>query len=102
MTWIDFKRLKENLDFSVVLAKYGVELKPGRQDRHQGFCPLPNHHGQRKSPSFSAHLARKIWQCFGCGAKGNVLDFAVLMEGLDPRNPGNVRTVALKLQQEFG
>lgn len=97
MTWVNFKDLRERLSFAEVLRHYSIELKLKGSDRHQGFCPLPTHQGQKKSASFSANLERGIWQCFGCGAKGNTLDFAVRMEGLDPTNGRDVRTVALKL-----
>lgn len=99
--WVDFKQLREQLDFEAVLKHFDVEVKRNG-DRHQGFCPLPNHEGNRRSPSFSADLARGIWQCFGCGSKGNTLDFAAFMEGIDPANGAALRSVALKLQTAFG
>src|SRR3954465_3082553 len=102
MTWIDFKTLRKGLSFEEVLKFYGVEVnkrKPGY--RHQGFCPLPTHQGKKRSPSFSAKLDWGVWQCFGCKARGNVLDFAVRMEGLDPENHQDLRKVALKLQDHF-
>lgn len=98
--WIDFKQLRSRLKFPDVLGHYGVRLNI-RGDQAQGFCPLPNHKGERRSPSFSANLSRGIWQCFGCGAKGNLLDFAVCMEGLSPDHAADVRTVALKLAERF-
>jgi DNA primase len=99
-TWIDFKQLREQLDFIEVLKRYGVEPRiKGRQ--HHGFCPLPTHNGKRRSPSFSVNLEKRIWQCFGCGAKGNIIDFAVRMEGLDPERGEDVREVALKLRREL-
>lgn len=98
--WIDFKALRATLDFEQVLEHYGVEVKrKGRQ--HHGYCPLPNHNGQRNSPSFSANLDRGIFQCFGCGAKGNVLEFAALMENADPQDGTALREVAKKLQRQF-
>lgn len=100
--WIDFKALRKGLSFEQVLAYYDVAVKPrGPGNRHVGFCPLPNHKGKKRSPSFSAKLDWGVWQCFGCKARGNVLDFAVLMEGLDPRNTKDLRHVALKLQAHF-
>src|SRR5256885_1289545 len=81
--WIDFKELRKQLDFAKVLRHYGVELKLSG-DQHHGFCPLPAHQGKKNSPSFSANIKRGIWQCFGCGEKGNLLDFAVLMERANP------------------
>jgi len=99
-TWIDFKALRAKLEFEQVLRHYGVEVKrKGKQ--HHGFCPLPNHNGKKNSASFSANLERGIFQCFGCGAKGNILDFAAFMEGIDPQAGGELRGVALKLQQRF-
>jgi DNA primase len=98
--WIDFKALRSSLDFERVLKHYGVEVKrKGKQ--HHGYCPLPNHNGKKNSPSFSANLERGIFQCFGCGAKGNILEFAALMEKADPKDGAALREVALKLQQEF-
>src|ERR1041384_6246442 len=98
--WIDFKALRAKLDFEQVLRLYGVEVKrKGKQ--HHGFCPLPNHSGKRNSPSFSANLERGIFQCFGCGSKGNVLEFAGLMEKVDLKDGAALREVAVKLQQRF-
>jgi DNA primase len=98
--WIDFKALRAQLDFERVLRHYGVEVKR-KGNQHLGYCPLPNHNGKRNSPSFSANLERGIFQCFGCGAKGNVIDFAVFMEKLNPDDGADVRKAALALQEKF-
>jgi len=98
--WIDFKELRQQLDFDKILQHYGVELKI-RGGQHHGFCPLPFHNGKKNSPSFSANIKRGIWQCFGCGQKGNALDFAILMEGGNPKNGEDVRRVASQLQERF-
>ncbi len=98
--WIDFKVLRTKLDFEQVLRHYGVEVKrKGKQ--HHGFCPLPNHNGKKNSPSFSANLEKGIFQCFGCGAKGNVLEFAALMEKADPKDGAALHKVAAELQKRF-
>jgi DNA primase len=99
-TWIDFKALRAKLDFEQVLRHYGVEVKR-RGTQHHGFCPLPNHNGKRNSPSFSANLERGIFQCFGCGAKGNVLEFAAMMQKADPKDGAALHTVAVELQKQF-
>jgi DNA primase len=101
--WIDFKALREKLDFTEVLKHYGVELKlkHGGQ-RHQGFCPLPGHKGQGRSPSFSCDLKRGIWRCFGCGAGGDIIRFAAFMQSLDPDNGQDVRKAALALSEDLG
>lgn len=99
-SWIDFKELRAQLRFADVLAHYGVEIK-AKGEQHMGFCPLPKHDGKRKSASFSANLERGIFHCFGCHAKGNVLDFAVLMEGRNPEDGRELRSVALALRGKF-
>lgn len=98
--WIDFKTLRASLNFAAVLEHYGVEVKR-KGNQHHGFCPLPNHNGKKNSPSFSANLEKGIFQCFGCGAKGNILDFALFMEKADPESGAALHEVALKLQQHF-
>ncbi|MGD0206156.1 MAG: CHC2 zinc finger domain-containing protein [Verrucomicrobiota bacterium] len=99
-TWIDFKELRSKLDFEQVLRHYGVEVKR-KGNQHHGYCPLPNHNGKKNSPSFSANLERGIFQCFGCGAKGNVLEFAAMMEKADPKDGTALHKVAVELQQRF-
>ncbi len=98
--WVDFKTLRQKLSFEAVLRHYKVEIK-AKGKQHHGFCPLPNHGGNKNSPSFSAHLEKGIFQCFGCRAKGNLLDFAVIMDGGNPGNPADLRKTALGLQTTF-
>jgi DNA primase len=101
--WIDFKELRAKLRFSEVLKSYNIPLKV-KGDKATGLCPLPchpPHEGKRRTPSFSANLTRGIFQCFGCGAKGNVLDFVLLLQGSDPNDTAALRKVALELQDRF-
>ena len=102
--WVDFNELKKNLAFAAVLDRYGVRLR-GAGDQKHGFCPLPTHggkgDGKKRSPSFSAHLGKKAFHCFGCGASGNPLDFACLMEGRNPDDPAELRRTALELQGDL-
>lgn len=98
--WIDFKELRSKLKFTDVLRLYGVELQPKGQQL-LGPCPLPNHQGKKTSPSFSVNPERGIFNCFSCGGKGNVLDFAGLMEGVNIKDGAAMRKVVEKLQEEF-
>ena len=105
--WVDFRELRAKLRFADILRHYKIQLKI-KGDRATGFCPLPGHtsharegSGKPRSPSFSANLTRGIFQCFGCGAKGNVLDFVVLLQGGDPDDSTALRKVALELQDRF-
>jgi DNA primase len=99
--WVNYKSLREELSFIEILYHYGVTELKERGEQWQGFCPLPTHEGKRNSPSFSANVGRGIWQCFGCGAKGNVIEFATRMERLNPENPEDFRKTALFLQKTF-
>lgn len=99
-TWIDFKELRAKLKFEDVLRHYGVEIKR-KGSQHHGFCPLPNHNGKKNSPSFSANLDRGLFHCFGCGAKGNLLEFAALMEKVSVDDGRALRGVAVKLQKQL-
>ena len=99
--WIDFKELRTQLDFERVLRHYNVEVKPKGDNQVGGFCLLPDHQGNRKTASFSMNLERKIFNCFGCGGSGNVIDFAVLMEGHDKSDGKRFREVAEMLHNEF-
>ncbi len=98
--WVDFREVREKVPFQAVLDHYGVQLKP-KGDQMHGFRPLPAHQGKRRSPSFSVNLERNIFQCFGCGAKGNVIDFTALMESLSPTDPSDIRKAALLLQDRY-
>jgi len=103
--WIDFRLLKERLSFEEVLQHYKIDLKRkngSSGSQLHGFCPLPGHNGQKKSPSFSVNLERKCFQCFGCHAKGNHLDLAVLMEGKSPYDRNHLREIARMLAETFG
>lgn len=79
-TWIDFKAVKERARFEPVLERYGLELAP-RGAELVGKCPF---HEEEK-PSFSVNPEKGVFHCFGCGAKGNVLDFVARQEGVTIR-----------------
>ena len=78
--FIDFSYVKANADFEPVLAHYGVELE-GRGDERSALCPF---HEERK-PSFKVNLDKNVFNCFGCDAKGNVLEFVAKIEDCNLR-----------------
>ena len=98
--WVDFRELRTSLSFPKVLAHYNVQLNV-KCERATGYCPMPSHQGKRRSPSFSVNLKRGIFQCFGCRAKGNVLDFCCRMEGFNPDLPHELRKAALRIRNIF-
>src|SRR5581483_9720141 len=104
-TWINFAELRERIPVTELLTQHDVKLKV-RGERATGLCPLPTHpvrsDGKKRSPSFSVHLGKGIWHCFGCGAKGNALDLGARLLGLDPEDPAQLRKAVLKLAEMFG
>jgi len=100
-TWVNFKELRKHLRFADALRHFGIEVKTRKPNQHVGPCPLPNHVGKRESGCFSANLEKDIFQCFGCKAKGNALDFCALMLGFDPANGEQLRQAALTVQEKL-
>lgn len=98
--WVNYKHLRTTVNFADVFDHYHIQLKV-RGDQAQGYCPLPSHEGRGRSPSFSANLARGIWQCFGCKAKGNVIEFIAYMEGLNPQDRKEFHRAALLARDRF-
>lgn len=75
--WIDFRVLKHALGarFGEVLAHYGLAFEVRGNDL-VGLCPF---HKER-NPSCRVTPARGLFRCFGCGARGSVLDFVAKKE----------------------
>ena len=69
-----FDTIKETLLITDVLTFYGMVF-----NRNKALCPLHN----EKSPSFTVYPKTNSWHCFGCGAGGSVIDFAMAFYGLD-------------------
>src|SRR3954447_23746669 len=86
---IDFNFVRQEADFLTVLAHYGL-VAHGSGVQRQVLCPF---HADKK-PSLKVNLGRKVFQCFGCGASGNDIEFVRRKEGLDP---DEVRAAARKL-----
>jgi DNA primase len=74
---MEFGRVKGEASFEQILLHYGVKVV-GSGKQRLALCPF---HPDTK-PSCSIHLERKVFHCFGCGAKGSVLDFVALIENV--------------------
>jgi DNA primase len=74
--WIDYGALKASADMAAVLAHYSLKAPRSRR-KFNIRCPF---HDDRE-PSCGIDLDLKTFHCFGCKAKGNVLDFVKRMEG---------------------
>lgn len=100
--WIDFQALRQKLTMTQVLEKFEVHFQvKGGGKQAVGPCPLSTHSGSRSGQSFSANLEKGIFQCFSCGAKGNLLDLACLLDGRNPENGEDLRKTAEMLVSHF-
>ena len=61
--------LLERVDIVSLISTH-VELKP-RGSNYVGLCPFHN----EKTPSFSVNSSRQFYYCFGCGSKGDAIQF---------------------------
>ena len=88
--YIDFAFVKEHASFEPVLAHYHLQLVGRGKDRAV-LCPF---HRDRK-PSCKIDVDKRIFHCFACEAKGNILEFVARLEG----EPKDLRTAAIKIAE---
>ena len=81
-------RVKEEASFEEILDRYSVKTR-GAGSKRMAQCPF---HPDRR-PSCSIHLERKVFYCFGCGAKGSVLDFVAQIENV------SIHEAALRIEE---
>src|SRR5579859_4499127 len=70
-------QLKSSVDIVQVIQEY-LPLRKAGASRYVGLCPFHN----EKTPSFSVNTLHHRYYCFGCGAKGDVLNFVMEIESL--------------------
>jgi DNA primase len=69
--------VKAAADFVEVVSARTQLRKVGA--RYTGRCPFH----EERTPSFSVNAIEKLYYCFGCGAKGDLITFVRETEGLD-------------------
>jgi DNA primase len=69
--------VKAAADFVEVVSARTQLRKVGA--RYTGRCPFH----EERTPSFSVNAVEKLYYCFGCGAKGDLITFVRETEGLD-------------------
>jgi len=88
---VDFaQNLKQQADIVRVIGDY-VKLRKSGAVNFTGLCPFHN----EKSPSFSVHVTKQFFHCFGCGASGDVYSFLQKIDNIS--FPEAVKALALKL-----
>ena len=81
-----FEAVKQSITVREAAQMYGIEVN------RSGMACCPFH--DDKNPNMK--LNEEYFYCFGCGATGDVIDFAVRLYNLSPRE------AAEKLAQDFG
>ncbi|MGB9695630.1 MAG: CHC2 zinc finger domain-containing protein, partial [Caldisericaceae bacterium] len=69
--------IHNKVDIVEFISQY-VKLKK-QGSNFVGLCPF--HH--EKTPSFVVSPAKQIFHCFGCGASGDVIKFAMMIENIE-------------------
>jgi len=78
--WLDFDAIRRNAPFATILAHYGLKTS-GVGERRFILCPFHS----ESTPSCSVNLGKAVFHCFGCGAKGTIIDFVSLIDRVELR-----------------
>jgi DNA primase len=70
------QHVKSQVDIVSVVSEYVRLRRVG--NRLTGLCPFHN----EKTPSFNIRADHQFFRCFGCDAKGDVLNFVMMIEGI--------------------
>jgi DNA primase catalytic core len=72
------EHIKRTVDLAGLVQAKGITLKKNGKSL-LGLCPF---HAD-KNPSLSINTKENLWQCFGCGAAGDVIRFVELFDQVD-------------------
>jgi DNA primase len=105
MDWVSFDEIKKEVTLQMVIERYGLPLRRVNASTLRGRCPLPTHHSEKRTESFTATLTKGVGGAWACQSQscaksrgrvgGNVLDFVAAMEQC------SIRDAAIKLQTWF-
>ena len=70
--------IKNGVDLAALVESRGIKLKKNGKTWF-GLCPFHDDH----NPSLSVNPSTNLWQCFGCGAGGDVIRFVELFDQVD-------------------
>jgi DNA primase len=79
MTGIDWAGIKARHRLADVVGRSGLSVRAS--GRVMISCPIPSHHDS--APSAQLDLDRDRYHCFGCGSRGDVIDWVRNIEGVD-------------------
>ena len=77
----ELERLKREIDLAELVRGRGIQLEEKGKDL-VGLCPFH----EETTPSFRVSPSKNLFHCFGCGAKGSVVDLVMMLEGVSFRH----------------
>lgn len=85
---ITYVRTHPDVTFEKLANFYNFDLLPGgsNPDQRKTLCMSHDDH----NPSLGINVGKRVFYCRACHVKGNILDFVMLLENLDPR-PAAIR-----------
>jgi DNA primase len=78
---------------------YNAVFIPGKNGWFNTLCFMPEH--LDTNPSLGVNADTSTFHCFGCGAKGSVIDLVMIAEGLDLRQSIDYLLEYLNIQPEI-
>ena len=72
------ENIKRRVDLKALVESKGIKLNKNGKS-FMGLCPFHND----TNPSLSINPVDNLWQCFGCGAGGDVIRFVELFDKVD-------------------
>ncbi len=90
--WIDFNLVKQSVSMEMLIIHFGLFEVQRKEDEVRLRCPF---HNGNSDNSMAINLTRNMFYCFGCKAKGNVIDFVAKYEDCP------VKQAALLLDEWF-
>lgn len=79
ISYIKLYKIKR-LNLPSIIKSYGITLRYNGNSSYQGLCPF--HNDTNPSLSISKKNSIWLWHCFGCHAKGTIVDFVIKKENL--------------------
>lgn len=82
---VDFKAIKVQADFTAILRYYRIKTI-GSGAQRSALCPF---HADKRE-SLSINVEEKVFICFACDARGDILSFVAKMERVSLREAANI------------
>jgi DNA primase len=91
--YVDFDTIKAQVSFEQIFAHYGLAVVRERGSELSIQCPFHND----SRPSLKANRERAVFNCFSCGAKGDLVSFVQRKEGIASGDRNRDRVTAARL-----